>query len=192
MPATTTPGGRGRPIKWWDAALRARNRRQDHLLGRQRRRSGGIAPGSSFIAVDARIWHTCGLRSDGTISCWGSNFFRQSDAPHQGGFTAVAAGALHTCGLRTNGTVSCWGTNNHGGYIGQTDAPGGTFTAISAGAWYMCGIRTDGTISCWGYLRDAGEDATTRTSIPGGTYTDVSAGWNAARAINDRGEAVCF
>ncbi|MDE0495292.1 MAG: hypothetical protein OXH54_15230 [Acidimicrobiaceae bacterium] len=145
-----------------------------------------------FIAVDAGIWHTCGLRRNGSIYCWGSNSFGQIDAPLQGSFTAIAAGALHTCALRTYGTVTCWGTNNSGGYVGQTDAPGGIFTAISAGGWYTCGIRPDGTIECWGYLRDAAEDATTRTRIPAGTYTDVSAGWNVACAINDRSEVVCF
>ena len=125
--------------------------------------------GGSFIAVDAGIWHTCGLRRGGTIRCWGSNHFGQIDAPTHGGFTDVAAGALHTCGLRANGTVTCWGTNNSGGYVGQTDAPGGTFTAISAGAWYTCGIRTGGSIECWGYLTDAAESAISRTNIPSGS-----------------------
>ena len=32
-----------------------------------------------FTAIDAGFGHTCGLRADNAISCWGGNYFRQSD-----------------------------------------------------------------------------------------------------------------
>ena len=52
--------------------------------------------------------HSCGLRTDGTITCWGRNSEGQADAP-EGTFNAVSAGEDHSCGLRTNDTIICWG-----------------------------------------------------------------------------------
>ena len=62
--------------------------------------------------------HSCGLRSDGWIECWGSNEYAQA-APPTGSFSAVSAGGWHTCGLRESGAIECWGYNEDG----QTDAP---------------------------------------------------------------------
>ena len=68
-------------------------------------------PSGRFTAVTTGNWFSCGLRTNGTIACWGRNpdwDFGQSDAP-SGQFTAVAAGGSSSCGLRTNGTIACWG-----------------------------------------------------------------------------------
>ncbi|MXW60396.1 MAG: hypothetical protein F4003_01250, partial [Acidimicrobiaceae bacterium] len=62
--------------------------------------------------------HTCGIRTDNTITCWGHNEHRQADAP-AGQFTAISAGGSHTCALRTDNTITCWG---HNGYR-QANAP---------------------------------------------------------------------
>ena len=65
------------------------------------------APTGSFKAVSAGSHHSCGLRTDGTIACWGENTWGQVDAP-AGTFTVIAAGWQHSCGLRTDGTIRCW------------------------------------------------------------------------------------
>ena len=62
----------------------------------------------TFIAIDAGTYHTCGLRPDGTVTCWGENSYGQS-APPSGTFTAVSAGLDHSCGLRHDEVVICWG-----------------------------------------------------------------------------------
>ena len=109
-------------------------------------------PAGQFSAVAAGGEHSCGLRTDGTIACWGRNEDGQADPP-AGRFRSVAAGGTvltggggHSCGLRTDGTIACWG---YGG-DGQTDAPPGVFTAVSAGGDFSCGVRAVGTIECWG------------------------------------------
>ena len=98
-----------------------------------------------FSAVDSGMAHACGLRSDGTVTCWGDNSHGQASAPG-GRFSAVSAGLTHSCGLRSDGTVTCWGGNVNG----QSDAPDEEFTAISAGGFLSCGLRPDATAVCWG------------------------------------------
>jgi hypothetical protein len=66
------------------------------------------APAGRFGSVSAGGWHSCGLRDDGSVTCWGDNSHGQSDAP-AGRFTSVAAGGIHTCGLRDDASVLCWG-----------------------------------------------------------------------------------
>ena len=105
------------------------------------------APTGSFKAVTASFgWgHSCGLRTDDTITCWGRNARGTGEAP-RGTFQAVSAGSNQTCGVRTDGAVTCWGSN----FTGRTDAPAGTFKTLAAGTNHTCAIRTDDTVTCWG------------------------------------------
>ena len=122
-------------------------------------------PGTAFNAVTAGGIHTCGLKTDATITCWGYNYVGQTDAP-SGTFNAVTAGWHHTCGLRTDATITCWGWDGSG----EADAPGGTFNAVTAGGGHTCGLKTDATITCWGD-NDFGQ-----TDAPSGTFNAVTAG----------------
>ena len=65
--------------------------------------------------------HSCGLRTDGTITCWGWNEDSGQATAPAGQFSAVSAGRRHSCGLRTDGTITCWGRNlyGHGGRAGR-------------------------------------------------------------------------
>ena len=124
----------------------------------------------SFKVVTAGGGHSCGLRSDDTITCWGNNRDGRSLAPG-GSFTAVSAGNLHSCGLRSDDTITCWGSNYEAHrYIGQTNAPSGTFRAVTAGGAHSCGLRSDDTITCWGSNEHGQSDA------PGGSFEAVTAG----------------
>ena len=66
------------------------------------------APRGLFNAIAAGGNHSCGLRPDETITCWGLDHEGQASAP-PGRFSAVAAGGNHSCGLRPDETVTCWG-----------------------------------------------------------------------------------
>ena len=126
--------------------------------------SPACAPSAdSFKAVSAGQFHSCGIRADDTVECWGGNFFSQA-APPAGSFEAVSAGASYSCAIRTDGTIACWGLvgfhsldqaegNEDGSYTSRfvaADPPTGTFKSVSVGSNHSCAIRTDDTVACWG------------------------------------------
>ena len=92
--------------------LRREDGRHARLLGRQRRRPGHAADGQ-FHHRERRPTHTCGVKTDGTLACWGDNGVGRA-APPAGSFTAVSAGGSTPAGVRTDGTLACWGHNNEG------------------------------------------------------------------------------
>ena len=136
-------------------------------------------PSGTFTQVSAGAWHSCGLRENGSVECWGDNQYDQSN-PSPGLYLAVNAGMRHSCALSSTST-SCWGRrddqpleaispppvagvvtdlsggNGEGGTTPNPPAPTptpaptpATFTAVSAGSAHTCGLKTDGTIACWG------------------------------------------
>ena len=138
-------------------------------------------PDGEFTQVSAGREHTCGIRTDQTVSCWGGNSYGQGDAP-DGEFTEVSAGDYYTCGIRTDQTPTCWGGNSYG----QGDAPSGQFIRIAAGVFHTCGIRGDRTVSCWGRSRHGLTDA------PDGEFTEVSAGDYYTCGIRVDGAVSCW
>ena len=106
---------------------------------------------ATYKDVAAGGSHSCAIQSDGAATCWGHNYYGQSDAP-DGTFEAVAAGNHHTCALRTERTITCWGLDNHG----QSDPPDGTFKAVAASSDYSCGLQRDDTVTCWGQRYERG------------------------------------
>ena len=133
------------------------------------------APTGRFVSVSVGAWHSCGVRTDQTITCWGDNVFGQTDAP-AGRFTMVSAGTYHSCGVRTDQTVTCWGLNEYEYATNDEEhrrvqdnravAPSGRFTMVSAGEIHSCGVRTDQTITCWG------DNSRQRTDAPRGPFHD--------------------
>ena len=129
-------------------------------------RSTGADTGTgAFKAVTAGGSHSCAIRGDGTVACWGYNHDGQADAP-SGTFKAVAAGGFHSCAIRSDDALACWGDDRYG----QTGAPSGRFRAVAAGELHSCAIRGDDSIACWGANLYGQADA------PEGTYKAVAAG----------------
>jgi Regulator of chromosome condensation (RCC1) repeat len=103
-------------------------------------------PPGAFKAVTPGWSHTCAIRLDDTVACWGEDSWTGKTHPPGGAFAEIAAGQEHTCGLRFSGAVECWGFDREG----QIQAPSGTFTDVSAGTNHSCAVRTDEAIVCWG------------------------------------------
>ena len=95
--------------------------------------------------ITAGGFHSCAIKTDGTIACWGNNNSGQLNNVPSGTYTAISAGFSHTCAIKTDGTLACWGDNTHSQL---TNIPAGTFRAISAGDDHTCGIKTDGMLAC--------------------------------------------
>ncbi|MEO7329397.1 MAG: RCC1 repeat-containing protein, partial [Minicystis sp.] len=128
--------------------------------------------------------HTCALRDDGSVWCWGDNArlqvgsdgLLQSKPVRVQGLDAakeIAAGAAYTCALLESGQVACWGENVKGELGVAPSPPQATpvivalpgkavFIAASLGfASYACAILESGAVSCWG-----SPDATQRCGGP--------------------------
>ncbi len=135
----------------------------------------------TFKSVSAGGLHSCAVRSDNTITCWGRNDYGQSVAP-SGMFKSVSAGEYHSCGVRSDNTITCWGDNEYG----QSVAPSGVFKSVSAGEHDSCGVRSDNTITCWG-RNDFRESV-----APSGVFKSVSAGRGISCGVRSDNTITCW
>jgi alpha-tubulin suppressor-like RCC1 family protein len=155
--------------------------------GRSMRRTGGGL--TDFAQVATGSSHTCALRGNGRVMCWGMNNFGQlgdgtlnnSATARDTGLTnaiAVDVGSNHSCALLVDGRVSCWGRNDFGQADGTT-APRTTPTivsaiaqgeavAVTAGFQHTCVLRSTGGVRCWGRNQEGqlGNAGTTDSLIP--------------------------
>ncbi len=142
--------------------------------------TGGSLAGKQVIQISAGAMHTCAVIADGTVACWGDNYFGQLGTSDNTNSTVpvvstsgvlsnetvktISAGGLHTCALLSDGTVACWGYNQYGqlgtGDTNNSNTPiavtGGaltnkTVTSLTKnGAYNTCAVVSNGTVSCWG------------------------------------------
>jgi alpha-tubulin suppressor-like RCC1 family protein len=181
--------------------------------------TSSLGTGRTAVAISSGSAHTCAIRDNGSVSCWGLNWngrlgdgtTTDRNTPTQTsslgtGRTAVAisSGSAHTCAILDDGTVSCWGSN----YIGQlgdgttTDrntptqtsslGTGRTAMAISSGGGHTCVILDDGTVSCWGN-NGHGQlgNGTVETSTETSTQTSSFGTGRTAVAISSGDEQTC-
>jgi alpha-tubulin suppressor-like RCC1 family protein len=127
-------------------------------------------PAGSSLA--SGIFHSCALRADATVNCWGHNNYGQIgnatlvDAATPvavtglSGATAVGAGYNHSCAVIAGGAVSCWGLGSSGqlgsGSTSDSLSPVAVSgltgaTSVVGGAAHTCARLSDGTARCWGY-----------------------------------------
>jgi alpha-tubulin suppressor-like RCC1 family protein len=179
-------------------------------------------PGNPILTLSAGGSHSCVLRADGGVSCWGRNddgqlgdgtFTPRSLGVRVAGLSdalALAAGERHACAVRKDGSVVCWGADDTGqlgdgggadqltpvAVSGITDA-----TAVAAGAGFSCALLADGSASCWGddgdgEIGDGGDaSATPRPPTPVLGLSGalaLSAHWQHACALRDDGALLCW
>ena len=120
--------------------------------------------GRSFQALDSGPYYTCGLRQDGSITCWGQGGLQgELTSPPVGSFVSVTTGGVHQCALEQDGTPSCWGSQ----FDRDDSAPADErFSSLSSGLLHTCGLQLDSTVTCWGYDHEG------QSSPPGGRRYD--------------------
>ena len=140
---------------------------------------------STATEVSAGEFHTCALKQDNTISCWGYNVQGQTTVPAgASNFTDVSAGGSVSCGLRSNGTVACWGS----GSVTTPTSGLNTATQVAAGDAHACALRANGTVTCWG------SNSSNQTSVSGSLtgVTQIDLGDFFSCALKSDGTVSCW
>ena len=139
-------------------------------------------PEVSFVLVSAGFAHTCGVKADGSVACWGRNGSGQATPP-EGQFESVTAGGGHTCGLRAGRSVACWGEDAYG----ESIPPEGEFESVSAGfAFTPAALRP--TARWPAGVRHWYGQAT----APEGQFKSVSAGSSHTCGVKADGSVACW
>ena len=164
--------------------------------------------------VSAGEFHSCGIRTDSTVVCWGERYgqtevtispikhlcrlgsggtaeceaesFRLSRPGGQFESVSTNADGTESCGKQPSGNTICWSFDDAIYSTEIVETPGGEFTAVSAGGSHACGIRPGGTLECWG------EDLAGQLDAPTGEFTAVSAGDRHSCGLRTDGATTCW
>lgn len=132
----------------------------------------GFGPGASVIGIAAGRNHTCAVKSDQSVYCWGDN-------------TAGALGDGTSAGHMVPMPVATLGA-------------GSGVVRVSAGFDVSCAVLTGGAARCWGYNQDGQLGNGTRTTarvpstvlLPG--VVEISSFRNHTCAHTGAGQAFCW
>lgn len=178
--------------------------------------------GSGVVSVTAGDYHSCALKTDGTVVCWGANFSGQlgtgTTSPSAtpvpviglgGSAIAISAGGSHTCALLSDGTAKCWGAGPFGqlgnGLWGDSSMPvtvanlSAQMRDVSSGGAHTCSLDVLGVVRCWGQnnFGQVGGGLSSTYALPvavqlGNRAFDVSAGKQHTCALILPGKVVCW
>ncbi len=175
----------------------------------------GDGPRSGDRLIAASNSHTCAVRLDWGLTCWGHEGPRNNlSAATLDDVVTVSVGnhprgtEFHTCVLHENRTVSCWGTGTYGQhghpehafrYL-PAEVPGiDDARALAVGSVHTCVVHHDGGVSCWGQgtwgqLGNGVRDSRSSPErVPGvsGAVT-IAAGVHATCAVHSDGALSCW
>ncbi len=179
-------------------------------------------PPSSWASVTGAFLHSCGIRVDQTLWCWGRNDAGQlgipgdveDDLPAQVGtdrWLSVTTAEQHTCAIKLDHTLWCWGENNTA-QLGQPASPTPNPTptqvgslawkSVSTGAGLTCAIDVMDALWCWGAndrgqlgnsMADTNSDHSDPVLVDGGaTWSSVATGDVGACGIHTDGTVFCW
>jgi alpha-tubulin suppressor-like RCC1 family protein len=186
-----------------------------------RRKPAHVKGLSDVVQIAAGEAHTCAVRKNKRVSCWGKNWYGQlgdgttdnRDAPVEVGFltdaASVAAGPSHTCVVRATGEVACFGAGDRGqlGDGGVRPSSAGPLpvkgmadaVSVTAGAWFSCALHKTGAVSCWGSASRGELGRGTSSEYPRPTPVagvagaiSVVAGPHHSCALDAKGQARCW
>ncbi len=134
----------------------------------------GLTSEDVVSQVRVSFMHTCILRTDGQVKCWGGNSAGElgnnseeiatNDATAQpvlSNAKSLALGSGFSCAVLSSGEVSCTGSNRQGqlGIDYTTQPTSNQFETIpnldnvvdvQAGNTHTCAVQSNGRVLCWG------------------------------------------
>lgn len=137
---------------------------------------------SNVKSLAAAQQHTCALKNDNTVWCFGANFNGQIGVglsiqdqwaipvkvEELSDIYQFDAHSRHTCSVRSDGTVWCWGESGPPEEVGslkyiqsdflptQVEGLKVTIERVAVGQYHACGLDEDtGRVWCWGGKEDA-------------------------------------
>lgn len=141
-------------------------------------------PDEHFRRVAAGGRHSCAIRSDFKLRCWGPV---NAGVPPEGQWVDVAVGNGFGCAIDTAGAAACWSAAPMPEIV---PPPGVRFSRIAARNERVCAVEEGGgAVRCWG--KPFRWNAWT-FEPPSGAFVDVSVGTNHACARKANGDAACW
>ncbi|MFT3766507.1 MAG: hypothetical protein QM820_13490 [Minicystis sp.] len=180
--------------------------------------AGGI---SDFVSLDVGNNHSCALRENGSVWCWGANTRGQiGDGTNNnatsptavvdpGPWLSVSAGVEFSCAVKGDHTLWCWGLDTSrqlgDGKTTNSNVPvqektlATDWAQVTAGSAYACGVKLDGKRSCWGTnsLGQGADGTVNAITQPNAfdtatTWAHIEAGDLAACALRTDGTLWCW
>lgn len=144
-----------------------------------RREPSRVGADGDWRSVSAGEHHTCGVRGEGELYCWGRNdYFELGIGPGSlddatqyalpvrvgadSDWSTVATGGFHTCAIKRSGALFCFGRGAEGqlglGASGRGEpiaiprlvAPTQRFRRVTLGSFHTCALDEQRNLSCWG------------------------------------------
>ncbi|MEF2176105.1 MAG: InlB B-repeat-containing protein [Candidatus Absconditabacteria bacterium] len=151
--------------------------------------AGSCATAIDYDKISLGTNHTCGIKTDGKLYCWGDNAYGQLGdgtttqrsnptlIDGTNNYLQVSSGRRHTCALRSDNKLYCWGWNLRGqvgdGSTTQRSSPvpidsANSYKYVSTSLSNSCAIRLDDKIYCWGFNSSGqvGDGSTTQRNSP--------------------------
>ena len=175
---------------------------------------------TTWAGVNTGAYHTCARKTNGTLWCWGDNYYGQlgdgftadKKNPTQVGalntWVEINAGFYHTCSRKTDNTLWCWGYNSSGqlgdGFTADKKNPTqvgalNTWAEVNGGGNHTCSRKTDNTLWCWGYNSSGqlGDGTNGNKNAPTqvgalNTWAEVDAGGNHTCSRKTEGSLWCW
>lgn len=157
-----------------------------------------VGAAHDWMSVKGGVYHSLGLKADGTVWAWGRNHFGQIGdnsttdryAPVQVGtadnWVYIATGSNYSMGIKANGSRWGWGLNSQG-HLGNGNSDTlyiparldslNNWTYIASADLHNIGLKADGTVWTWGRntYGELGDGTTTSRNIP--VQINTTDGW---------------